>query len=256
MGSVAKTSCATVKRILGTCLNPPSAILEVRPVDEDLSEFGNIQEEIQVVLKKCTLMRYLCQKSRKTGYLSHFERLTILYVFGHMGNGGKEFVHTVMKFTLNYQYHVTDRFIQKIPEKPISCLKLREQYKQVTAEHGCSCSFQRTRNCYPSPVLHAIRSAEVSEESDITMPTSRTLTKEKEKTVYEEINVHKKAQELAERILDMKRQKRKLDKSIQNIEWELEKVFDSAQVQCMEIEIGLLVRRKLEGGGYEWLIEI
>lgn len=54
----------------------------------------------------------------------------------------------------------------------------------------------------------------------------------------------------------MKRQKRKLDKSIQNIERELEKVFDSAQVQCMEIEIGLLVRRKLEGGGYEWLIEI
>lgn len=109
---------------------------------------------------------------------------------------------------------------------------------------------------YPSPVLHAIRSAEVSEESDITKPTSRTLTKEKEKTVYEEINVHKKAQELAERILDMKRQKRKLDKSIQNIERELEKVFDSAQVQCMEIEIGLLIRRKLEGGGYEWLIEI
>lgn len=90
---------------------------------------------------------------------------------------GKQFVHTIMAFTLNYQYHVTDRFIQRIPDKPISCLKLREQYKQITAEFGCSCNFRRTKNCYPSPVLHAIKSSgDVSD--DVTIPTSRSISKE------------------------------------------------------------------------------
>ena len=55
-----------------------------------------------------------------------------------MGDEGREFVHTVMAFTLNYQYDTTEKFILKIPEKPISCAKLREQYKLITAEYGCS----------------------------------------------------------------------------------------------------------------------
>mgnify|MGYP006074156915 FL=1 len=90
-------------------------------------------------------------------YLSHFERLSVLYVFGHKGDEGKEFVHTVMGFTLNYQYSITQKFITKLPEKPVSCVKLREQYKLITAEYGCNCNFKRTKNCYPSPVLHAIK---------------------------------------------------------------------------------------------------
>ena len=38
-------------------------------------------------------------------------------------------------------------------------MKLREQYKLITAEYGCSCNFKRTKNCYPSPVLHAIKNS-------------------------------------------------------------------------------------------------
>lgn len=256
LGAVIRHSCAEVKRILGTCLSKTVQMQQARVVDADLTDFGELAQEVRVVLEKCTLTRYLCQKARKTGYLSHFERLTVLYIFGHLGEEGKEFVHTVMRFTLNYQYQITERFIQKLPEKPISCLKLREQYKQVTAEYGCSCNFQRTKNCYPSPVLHAIQCAEVGEGSCITMPTSRTMTKEKEKTVYEEINAHKKAQELATQILELKKQKRKIDKSILNIEKELKRVFDSAQTDCLEIDMGLLIRRKKEEGEDEWVIEI
>ena len=159
-----------------------------------------------------------------------------------------------MGFTLNYQYAVTDRFINRIPAKPISCLKLREQYKQITAEFGCSCNFRRTKNCYPSPVLHAIKSSgDVSD--DVTIPTSRSVSKEKEKEVVEELNIHIKVQELASRIIDMKKQKRRIDKSIQKTEAELEKIYDQAGIDCLEVEMGLLSRRKKEEG-YEWLIEI
>lgn len=74
-------------------------------VDEDLSAFPKASGNVLEVLKKCSLMRYLCQKAAKTGYLTHFERLSILYVFGHLGEDGQQFVHQVMSLTLNYQYN-------------------------------------------------------------------------------------------------------------------------------------------------------
>ena len=221
-------------------------------VDEDLSTFGDLATGVAEVLHKCPLMRYLCQKSVKTGYLSHFERLTILYVFGHLGSEGKKFVHQVMSFTLNYKFYVTDRFIQKCPEKPISCLKLRDQYKQVTAEIGCSCVFKREENCYPSPVLHALSSGSEF-NADITLPTARTLTKEKEVQVKENMNLHVKVQELARTILEYKKQKRSVDKMIAKVEKELGEIFDDLKIDNMEIEMGLLTR-KMVNGVTEWVI--
>lgn len=225
------------------------------PDEEDISIFGKTDEAINQVLSKCNLMRYLCQKAYKTGYLSHFERLSVLYVFGHMGDNGKEFVHTVMSYTLNYQYSITQKFISKIPAKPVSRIKLREQYKMITAEYGCNCNFRRTKNCYPSPVLHAIKNAD-SEQGEVTIPTSRTITKEKERVVYDEINIHKKANAIAAKILEYKKQKRGIDKNIERLEDDLQNIFENAGIDCLEIEIGMLVRRKKENGEYEWIIEI
>ena len=223
-------------------------------VDEDLSAFPKASGNVLEVLKKCSLMRYLCQKAAKTGYLTHFERLSILYVFGHLGEDGRQFVHQVMSLTLNYQYNSTEKFIRKIPEKPISCIKLQSQYRQITAEYGCSCTFKRSKNCYPSPVLHVI-SLSNNIESDITIPISRTMSKENEKKVINELNIHKKAQGLAEKILSLKKQKRSLDVSVAKLEKELGNLYDSVQIDCLEIEMGMLVRRKKETG-VEWVIEI
>ena len=252
---VSKCSLNALKRIISTQSgNRGEKNEESRQVDTCLDEFGNLSESVKVVLERCNLMRYLCQKARTTGYLSHLERLSVLYVFGHLGEEGKAFVHTVMEFTLNYQHHVTERFIQKLPAKPVSCLKLRDQYKQITAECGCSCNFRRTKKCYPSPVLHAIKSSgDVS--SDVTIPTSRTMTKTKEQEVVEELNIHKKVQDLTGKIVEMKKQRRGVDRAIQKTEAELEKIFDQAGIDCLEVEMGMLVRRKRETG-YEWIIEI
>ena len=206
------------------------------------------------VVKGCNLMQYLIHKAISTGYLSHLERLSILHVFGHVGEEGKEFVHSVMQHTLNYQYNVTQRFINKIPEKPVSCIKLREQYKQVTAEYGCSCMFKRTKDCYPSPVIHALKKNDENNH-EITIPTSRTISKNKQEMVYDELNVHVKVQDLATKIVEMKKQKRGIDKTIKKVEREMCQLFDNACVDCMEIDIGMLVRRK-KGNEYEWMIEI
>ena len=223
--------------------------------EQDLQNtFGELSANVWEILMRCSLMKFLCLKAKRTGYLTHFERLSILYVFGHVGEEGKEFVHDVMRLTMNYQYNVTQRFIDRLPEKPISCLKLREQYKKISAEVGCSCNFKRTKNCYPSPVLHALSlSSDVQE--DITLPISRTLSEEKEKKVIDELNIHKKAQELAGRILELRKQQRALVKSVTKVERELEKIYDIAETNALEIEMGVLVRRKKQDG-YEWVIEI
>ena len=218
----------------------------------ELEELGQLPEEVEIVLKNCGLQSYLCMKAKKTGYLTHYERLTILYVFGHLGEIGKEFVHTVMSFTLNYQYAVTERYIHKLPDKPISCIKLREQYKQVTADVGCNCNFKRTKDCYPSPVLHAVKELGTS-KGNITIPTAKKVTKEKEQELYEELNIHKKTEELVEKLIELKKQSRGVEKAIKKQEEELGRIFDHAKVDSMELEMGFLMRRKVEDG-YEWVI--
>ena len=224
-------------------------------MNQELNEaFGELTVNVHEVLAHCSLMKYLCIKAKRTGYLTHFERMSVLHVFGHLGEEGKEFVHDVMQLTMNYQYNTTQRFIERLPHKPISCGKLREQYKKVSAEVGCSCSFKRTKNCYPSPVLYALSLSKDVQE-DITIPTSRSLSTKKEKTVIDELNVHKKAQELAGRILELRKQQRAIDKNVAKVERELEKIYDSVGTDVLEIEMGMLVRRK-KADGYEWVIEI
>ncbi len=256
---IAKFSLAAVRKIIamyaGDKKMVSSLLLKKYTLDQNLEDFGRLSDEVRTVLEQCSLMRYLCQKARKTGYLTHFERLSVLNVFGHMGDGGKEFLHQIMEYTLNYQYQITQKFINRIPEKPVSCMKLQEQYYQITAQIGCSCNFKRTKNCYPSPVLHALKSVD-TERGQITVPSSRNLSKEKEQMVYQEVNVYRKVQELTENILEMKRQKWAIDKKMAKIEKELESIFDGMKIDCLEIDMGLLCRKEKENGKYEWVIEI
>ncbi|MCD7715326.1 MAG: CRISPR-associated primase-polymerase type A1 [Lachnospiraceae bacterium] len=255
LDDISATSLHLVKRIISanqaqTTENPLGQNIEV---DKDLSEFGGLPDTVRVVLENCTLMRYLCQKARKTRYLTHFERLSILYVFGHLGEEGQEFVHKVMSFTLNYSEHVTQKFITRCPEKPISCIKLRDQYKQITAEIGCACSFRRTKNCYPSPVLHALKKAE--ENTAVTMPLSRTVSVERQDVMKNEINVTAHVQEIAEKLIEIRKQRRNLDKTARKYEQELTTLFDDNHTDSMEIKMGLLVRRKINDK-VEWSIEL
>lgn len=220
----------------------------------DVSEYKNYEEMIQLVLLHCGLARYIYQKAKSTGYLAHMERLTILYIFGHLGESGKEFVHTVMEFTLNYQYSVTQRYIRKLPDKPISCNKLREQYKQLTAQVGCNCRFVKTKDCYPSPVLHALKNAK-DIPKDMNLPTSQSKKKSDDNKICKQVNIHKQASEMATKLVELRRQERGVRKAIDKQQESLNQLFDMAGVDCLEIDIGLLVRRKVNEG-YEYSIEL
>jgi group II intron reverse transcriptase/maturase len=252
----AKFTISALKKVIASTADQPRAVqTTVTQVDTDLSAFGDISDNIRTVLEKCNLMRFLCQKARTTGYLTHFERLSILFVFGHMGEEGQDFVHTVMKFTLNYQYNTTQYFISKLKAKPIGCNKLREQYSKITAEIGCSCNFGHTKDCYPSPVLHALKNS-TDETCNVTIPTSRTLTKENAQEVHDQLNTNQQVTMMAQKIVDFRKQQRGIDKSIEKCERELSNIFDSCGVDCMEVEFGMLTRRRKPDNSYEWVIEI
>ena len=251
--SIVRYPISAIKKVLSRMDLKDTDPEPSREVDEDLSPIGDMPENIRLVLSRCNLMRHLCLKAAKTAYLVHQERLSILYIFGHMGEEGKAFVHQIMHFTVNYKYGVTQKFISRLPDSPISCGKLRENYSRLTAEIGCTCDFQRIKNCYPSPVLHALKGSS-EESSDITIPTSRTLTKESEKKVYSQLNTSTQVKEILQKILEMKKQRRAIDKNIEKGEKELERLFDEAHIESIESDYGLLVRRKTEKG-YEWVVE-
>lgn len=253
LNDIVQYSANSIKKVIAA--NQEATFYEEKhtEVDRNLEHFEKMSDAVRVVMENCNLLRYLCQKAKTTHYLNHSERLTVLYVFAHLGEEGKDFVHKVMAFTLNYSYQVTQKFISRCPEKPISCLKLREQYKHISAEIGCSCNFKRAKNCYPSPVLHALKNTE--ENNQVTMPISKTIPVEKQKVLKEEINSGSKAQTIAEKMIELRKQKRALDKTIKKCEQELIEIFDDSNTDSMEIKMGLLVRRR-DGDRTEWLIEL
>ena len=255
---IARYSSENIKRVIGKYISDEDMKLPCKAkgiVDINYDDLGHISDSVSDVLHGCSLMQYLVNKSMTTGYLTHFERLSVLNVFGHLGEDGQDFVHKVMSYTINYRYNITQGFIARMPGKPISCAKLREQYKLISSEYGCDCKFKRTKNCYPSPVIHALRDND-DNNTEITIPISRTMTKEKSQQFAEELNSANKVEELAANLVELNKQKREINKEIKKIENALGTIFDGMNTDSVEIDMGVLTRRKTGDGVYDWIIDI
>lgn len=87
------------------------------------------------------------------------------------------------------------------------------------------------------------------------MPLSRSLPLNKQDVLKEEINVGAKAQSIAEKMMELRKQRRNVDKTLKKYEKELADIFDDCKTDSMEIKMGLLVRRK-NGEKTEWMIEL
>ena len=117
---------------------------------------------VKQVVSGCAAVAFLVEKARRTGYLNHQERVTLLLVLGHVGAEGKAFLEEVMRWCLNYDAAITRKFMRKMFGKPVSCPKLRERHPEVAAGVACECRFPLGRRMYPSPVLHAVAAKEVA----------------------------------------------------------------------------------------------
>ena len=101
----------------------------------------------------------------------------------------------------------------------------------------------RIGNCYAISLS--------SDVGDVTVPTSRSLTKEHEKTVISEINIHVKSQEVALKILEFKKQKRGVEKNIRKLEknWRIYSIAQMWMNLKLTWAFWCVVRRKVAMSG-------
>lgn len=63
---------------------------------------------VRNLLAGCDIVQGLVGKAKATHYLTHPERLTLLYTLGHLGSEGQKYLHQVISYTINYDYAITE----------------------------------------------------------------------------------------------------------------------------------------------------
>ncbi len=120
------------------------------PKDEILAP-GNLKE----MVNKCGVLRHLILKARDYNYLTHYERVCLLYTLTFADEQGADFLHRVIGYCLNYDREYTQRHIDRRKASSISCAKIKENFPDL-AESTCHCKFVVPARSYPSPVLYAL----------------------------------------------------------------------------------------------------
>ena len=109
------------------------------------------------VLAGCEVAVALVEKAYTVHHLTNDERLVLACVFAHLGDEGREFLHTVIGRCLDYDREITQYQIEHTHPHPISCPKIRRYLPDVTSSVNCACEFDLPEGGYPSPVLHTDR---------------------------------------------------------------------------------------------------
>jgi len=134
---------------------------------------------VNKVLDKCNVIRYLATKSKNNGELTHSERLVVLYTLGHLGDPGKQYIHSIIGNCSNYSRHITEKWIVRLKPFPMSCPKIREMLSDITPSVGCYCDFPKIKNSYPTPVLHADPEFVAKLKSQGSIPTPAATDKQR-----------------------------------------------------------------------------
>ena len=232
-----------------TAPRPPIRI----EAETDVAELIPLDAGVDNVLRGCVIVRSLCAQARMTGFLRHDERMHLLYVFGHMGEIGRQYLHQVMKWTYNYRYEITQRFISRILDRPISCNRLREVYVDRPFVARCDCDFPIVEGTYPSPVLHAM-----AREADrrVTLPRRRHVAEDFPVDTANAFQTHSQLLALAEQMLTLNKEKNRLEDEIAECQQKVAVLFDRLKVNSFEIGIGTLVRERGQNGAYRWRVDI
>lgn len=203
--------------------------------DDSIEPLGCLSPNVRQVMENCTVIRRLVLKAKDTRFLNHFERLSLLYVFGHLGDEGVEFLHKTIGNTMDYKKSTTDYFIKKLPERPISCSKLKEEFSCLGSSE-CHCKFEMPKGCYPSPVLHAVSINTYSEEDKkITLPIGR---ENKERAIIEHYSVTEKAENIFYQILEMNKEIEALKKTRITLKEEMLMLMKNAGIESITTVYG------------------
>jgi len=242
----------TVQWIKGIQLNTLHTInhkvFERKEEDQQiaLNKYQNLEdfpEYIQAVLKQCNLINSIVQKGIKENYLTHFERNALLYIFGHMGNVGHGFIHYVIKKCINYNFIITEGFIDKIREYPVSCQKLILRFPEIAER--CICEFKRYPLFYPSPVIYGY-------ELDADQVTAPDYVEHK-KRIHEMVTVQHtyRIETLTKQMMEALKEQQLIEERLKGYKKELSQLFKEHGYHYVDTEYGRLVQQE-----DQWLIKL
>lgn len=193
------------------------------------------------VLAGCAVVRHLYRKARATGWLSHGERLLMLYSLGHLGSESEAAIHQVMSFTMNYNRKVTQRWFESRRDHPISCIRVQESFSGLSAGVVCDCRLRSPRGGYPSPVLHALAASEVD-------AFRRTAEEQGRQRLKGHPVERAEAERLLGRLAELRRQQRGIEQAIAEVHSLLAALMDATGGDRLDLSSGTLVRERQEGG--------
>ncbi len=217
-----------------------------------------ISNDIEKLINKCNIIKYLVNKAKEVHELNHIERLVLLYTFGHLNEDGKNYIHYLMSECSNYDYNFTQKWINRLEKNknPISCPKIRMWLNYITPSVGCYCEFDLKDNQYPSPILH-IKEINKNDEA-ISYQNSKKLELEKfnikEENKMDE-NFKNNINTLLNEYLKLKKEKKIIEENLKNIEVQMKEIFEIQKIDSLETDYGLLRIVKNEEK-ITWIIEV
>lgn len=146
------------------------------------TEEGSLPLGLTNMIKHCKILRHLIEKARNTYYLTHFERVCLLYTLTFAGEDGCNYLHRVIGYCLNYDRQYTQKQIDKRKGNPISCAKIMELFPELAQSLPCNCQFNIPPRGYPSPVLYILESEIGNIHYEAPFVGNKENLKEKKKT--------------------------------------------------------------------------
>ncbi len=110
---------------------------------------------VEKVLSGCKPMWLIMEKAKSEGYLEQNEKHAFVYIFTHLGDEGKVFIHQVMNQLSDYQPDGVNAMIRGVPPNPSGCARIRKHIPKYCTVENCSCQFRLPEGSYASPVVHA-----------------------------------------------------------------------------------------------------
>jgi group II intron reverse transcriptase/maturase len=222
---------------------------------------------IRKVTKNCEIMRYFINKAQKISHLTHVERVTLLHVFGHLGDEGKAFVHRVIACCMNYNPNYTQEQIERIKPSPISCPRIKEIFSQITVSLKCNCYFGvLPEGVYPTPVLYAKDKVDIKRGTRTRKATGVSEVKKIEKAgghirndteAESQDSVMKfELNELIQKYMNIRRNLRGIEKAIKQLEEKMLMMMQQVDMDAVETDFGTLRYLTQDGEKPRFILEI
>ncbi|HPT48159.1 MAG TPA: hypothetical protein PLM07_19930, partial [Candidatus Rifleibacterium sp.] len=111
--------------------------------------------EVEKLLAGCRPMWEILEKARHEKALSDEQKHAFIYIFAHLGEEGRVFIHQVMNQLPDYRPDVVNAMIKAVPPNAPGCGKIRKRIPEFCGLDRCNCQFRLPAGSYASPVIHA-----------------------------------------------------------------------------------------------------